>query len=108
MRNTNDPADDGEQLATPASSYRALLETTRPLVITKNTIALPSQPWIHRDQPTSLEAGHCHGESVLKRGEIICPDLSGQTVTSDESLVAMIDLPLTSSRLRIRIYIGMS
>lgn len=107
MKNTNDPADDGDQPIAPVTDYRTLLETTRPLVITKNT-APPSQQSIYRDQPVSLEAGGCHGESVLKRGEIVCPDPSGQAATGDRRPGAAIDLPLTSSKLRIRIYIGMS
>jgi len=107
MENTNDPASDGDQPITPLKGYRALLDMTRPLVITKNT-APPSQQSIYRDQPVSLEAGGCHGESVLKRGEIVCPDPSGQTATGDQRPGAAIDLPLTSSKLRIRIYIGMS
>jgi len=107
MKNTNGPADDGDQPIAPVTNYRTLLETTRPLVIAKST-APPSQQSIYRDQPVSLEAGGCHGESVLKRGEIICPDPSGQAATGDRRPGAAIDLPLTSSKLRIRIYIGMS
>ena len=107
MKNADDSAGDGDQSVAPVISYRTLLETTRPLVITKNT-APPSQQSIYRDQPVSLEAGGCHGESVLKRGEIVSPELSGQTATGDQGPAAAIDLPLTSSKLRIRIYIGMS
>ena len=107
MQNTNGPADDGDQPIAPVTNYRTLLETTRPLVIAKST-APPSQQSIYRDQPVSLETGGCHGESVLKRGEIIGPDPSGQTTTGDRRPGAAIDLPLTSSKLRIRIYIGMS
>ena len=107
MKNADDSADDGDQSIAPLKGYRALLDMTRPLVITKST-APPSQQSIYRDQPISLEAGGCHGESVLKRGEIVCPDPSGQTATGDQRPGAAIDLPLTSSKLRIRIYIGMS
>jgi hypothetical protein len=107
MNNPDDPAGDGDQLGAPVRDYRILLKTTRPLVLTRNT-ALPSQQSIYRDQPISLEAGDCQGESVLKRGEIVCPDLSGQTATGDQGTAAAVDLPLTSSKLRIRIYIGMS
>jgi hypothetical protein len=107
MQNKDDSAGDGDQPIAPVTDYRTLLETTRPLVIIKNT-APPSQQSIYRDQPVSLEAGGCHGESVLKRGEIVGPDLSGQTATGDQRPGAAIDLPLTSSKLRIRIYIGMS
>jgi hypothetical protein len=107
MKNTNDPADDGDQPIAPVTDYRTLLETTRPLVITKNT-APPSQQSIYRDQPVSLEAGSCQGESVLKRGEIVCPDPSGQTATGDQRPGAAVDLPLATSKMRIRIYIGMS
>jgi len=107
MQNKDDPAGDGDQPIAPATDYRTLLETTRPLVIIKNT-APPPQQSIYRDQPVSLEAGGCQGESVLKRGEIICPDPSGQTVTGDQGPAAVVDLPLASSKMRIRIYIGMS
>ena len=107
MQNKDDSAGDGDQAIAPVTDYRTLLETTRPLVITKNT-APPPQPSIYRDQPESLEAGGCHGESILKRGEIVYPDQSGQTAKSDQGPAAAVDLPLTSSRLRIRIYVGMS
>ena len=100
-------AADGDQPIAPVTDYRTLLETTRPLVITKNT-APPPQPSVYRDQPVSLEAGGCHGESILKRGELISPDPSGQTATGDQGPAAAVDLPLTSSKLKIRIYIGMS
>ncbi|MCJ7575301.1 MAG: hypothetical protein MUO80_01245 [Dehalococcoidia bacterium] len=107
MKNADDSAGDGDQSIVPVTDYHTLLETTRPLVITKNT-APPSQPSIYRDQPVSLETDGCHGESVLKRGEIVCSDPSGQTVAGDQGPAAAIDLPLTSSKLRMRIYIGMS
>jgi hypothetical protein len=107
MNNPNDPADDGDQLETQVRDYRTLLKQTRPLVISDNTM-LPLQSPIHRDQASSFEAGECHEESVLKRGEIVCPDPSDQTAPSDQGPAAAVDLPLTSSKLRIRIYIGMS
>ena len=107
MKNADDSPGDGDQSIAPVTNYRTLLETTRPLVITKNTAPSP-QPSVYRDQPVSLEAGGCHGESVLKRGEIVSPDPSGQTVAGDRGPAAAIDLPLASSKMRIRIYIGMS
>ena len=107
MKNADDPAGDGDQSIAPVISYRTLLETTRPLVITKN-MTPPSQQSIYRDQPVSFEESGCHGESALKRGEIVCPDPSGQTVAGDEGPAAAIELPLASSKMRIRIYIGMS
>ena len=107
MQNKDDSAGDADQPIAPVTDYRTLLETTRPLVITKNTTP-PSQQSIYRDQPVSLEASGCHGESLLKRGEIVCSDPSGQTVTGDQGPAAVVDLPLASSKMRIRIYIGMS
>jgi hypothetical protein len=107
MKNTNDSADDGDQLIAPVRDYRTLLETTRPLLIIKVTL-LSSRLPIYRDQPIFLETGDCCRESILRRGEIVSPHLSGQTVTGDEGLAAVIDLPLTSFGLKIRIYIGMS
>jgi hypothetical protein len=107
MKNTNDPPDDENHLATPIWDYRTLLQSTRRLVI-KKQITLPPSLLIHRDQPISLETGDCHEESVLKTGEIVFPDLSGQSVTSDPGLSAMTALLKTGSNLRIRIYIGMS
>ncbi len=107
MKNADDSAGDGDQPIAPVTDYRTLLETTRPLVITKNTPP-PSQPSVYRDQPVSLEAAGCHGESVLKRGEIIHPGPSGQTAKSDKGPGAAVDLPLATSKMRIRIYIGMS
>ena len=102
----DNPAGEGDQPIAPIKDYRTLIEATRPLVITKNT-APPPQPSVYRDQPVSLEAGGCYGESILKRGQLVSPDPSGQTATGDQGPAAAVDLPLTSSKLRIRIYIGM-
>ena len=107
MKNPNDPPDDEQQLAAPIRDYRTLLRTTRPLVITKRRPLGPPLS-IHRDQAISLGTGDSHGESVLKRGEIICPDSSEQSARSAPGLPATTALPLTGSDLRIRIYIGMS
>lgn len=107
MKNTQDPSNDKQKPTTPPKDYRALLETTRPLVIVRLT-RLSSRVPIYGDQATSLETDDCDGESVLKRGEIVCPDLSEQTLTGDEDPAGMAALHRNSSDLRIRIYIGMS
>jgi hypothetical protein len=107
MKNTDDFTNNEEPSITPVSSYGALRETTRPLVVTKGTVA-PSLSFIYRDQPDSLETGKCQGELVLKRGEIIHADLPEQHTPNDEGPTAAADLVISSSDLRIRVYIGMS
>jgi len=134
MKMMDNSADDEEQLATPEKEmnlpghnnaesvspepgdYGALLAMTRPLVIAKDTAL-------------SLEAGDCRAEFALRKGEIICPDSSGQRMredgglamtrewartgpapeggydVSDESIFA---LPQRGLDLKIRIHLGMS
>jgi hypothetical protein len=107
MNDTNDSPKDEEQLMTPVSDYRALLETTRPLVIAKSRVS-SARLSIYRDQATSLETGDCYAEFVLKRGEIVDPDFPGQTIMDDEGPVKAAALSHTSSNLTIKIHIGMS
>jgi hypothetical protein len=107
MKNADDSADNEEQSTTPVGNYVALLETTRPLLITKGTVT-PCISFIYRDQPDSLEAGNCQGELALKRGQIVRADMPEQRFTNDEGATAAADLAITSSDLRIRVYIGMS
>jgi hypothetical protein len=107
MNNTNDSTNEEDQSTTPVSNYLALMETTRPLVITKGT-APSSRLLIFRDQAIPLETGECREEAVLKRGEIIHGDLPDQRVTNDEGPTAATDLDIRSSNLKIRIYLGMS
>jgi len=125
MRMIDSSADDEEELATPegdmnlpghesaeaisleVGGYRALLAITRPLVIAKHT-PLSSRLPIYRDQAISLETEDCRAESALRKGEILCPDLSEPRMAGDEGLAATTALPQTESNLRIRIYLGMS
>lgn len=107
MKDTNDSPNDKDQLTALISDYRALLETTRPLVIAKSR-ASSARLSIYRDQSGSLETGDCYAEFVLKRGEIIDPDFPGQRIIDDEGPVTAAALSRTSSDLTIKIYIGMS
>ena len=127
-------ADDEEQLAAPEKSmnlpghnkaelvslepgdYSALLAMTRPHVIAKETAL-------------SLEAGDCRAEFALRKGEIICPDSSGQRMGEDGGLAmtrewartgpapedrcdvpdeSIFALPQRRLNLKIRIHLGMS
>jgi hypothetical protein len=134
MKMMDNSADDEEQLATPVKDmnlpghnntesvspepgdYGALLAMTRPLVIAKDTAL-------------SLEAGDCRAEFALRKGEIICPDSSGQRMRGDGGLAMMREwartnpapeggydvpeesiftLPHRRLNLKIRIHLGMS
>ena len=111
MKNADDFAnnftDHEEPSATPLTSYSALLNTTRPLAIVKGTVT-PCISFVYRDQPDSLEAGNSPGELALRRGEIIHTDLPEQQAPNDDGTTAKTDLVISSSNLRIRVYIGMS
>ena len=107
MKNANDPHDDEDRLITPLNDYRTLLETTRPLMIAESGESQGGL-FMYRDQPTSLETGDCDRESALKRGEIVHADASNETVTKHKGPAATIDLVISNSHLRIRIYLGMS
>jgi hypothetical protein len=107
MKNTNDSPDDDEQLAVPVKDYRALVDTTRPLVVAEDKAASRRLP-ICRDQATSLETGDCHAESVLKTGEIVSPDSPEQKVAKDGQQASTDAPPEADSDPRLRIYIGMS
>jgi hypothetical protein len=134
MKMMDNSADDEEQLATPEKDinlpghdsaesvspepgdYGALLAMTRPLVIS-------------RDAALSLEAGDCRVEFALRKGEIICPDSSGQSMREDGGLAmtregartnptpeggydvpdeSIFALPQRRLNLKIRIHLGMS
>jgi len=107
MKNADDFTNNEEPSTTPVGSYDALVEMTRPLVIMKGTIT-PSLSFIYRDQPESLDAGNCRGDLALKRGEIIHTDLPEQQAKDDDGPTVSADLVVSSSNLRIRVYIGMS
>ena len=111
MKNADDFANNftehDEPSATPVTGYGTLLKTTRPLTVTKGTVT-PCISFVYRDQPDSLEAGNSPGELALRRGEIIHTDLPEQQAAKDAGPTAKTDLVISSSNLRIRVYIGMS
>jgi hypothetical protein len=85
MSNTDNRADDEEQLATIPTDYRALLAMTRPLVIAEHT--LPS--WRGGEICRSgfgipLEPGDWPADFTLRRGEIVRPDESELGITGDQ------------------------
>ena len=118
MSNSDDPANNEEQLPTVPRDYRALLAMTRPLVIAERTL----QSWRGGEIRRSgfgipLEPGDWRAESTLRRGEIVRPDKSEPGITGDEGrasgneeAAAGLISPLcqTDSNLQIRIYLGMS
>jgi len=111
MKNADDFAnnftDNEEQSTKPAGSLAALAQTTRPLAVAKGTVT-PCISFVYRDQPDSLQTGDCPGELALKRGEIVHTDLPEQQTPNDDGTTARTDLVISSSNLRIRVYIGMS
>jgi hypothetical protein len=107
MKNADDSANNEEQSTTPVGSYHALLEITRPLLVTKGSVT-PCISFVYRDQSESLEAGNCEEELALKRGQIIRADGPEQRLVNDEGKTAAADLAISSSDLRIRVYLGMS
>jgi hypothetical protein len=107
MKNADDFTNNEEQSTTPVGSYNTLLDITRPLVLVKRPVT-PCISFVYRDQPESLEAGNSQGELALKRGQIVRADMPEQHITNDEGTTAAADLAISSSDLRIRVYIGMS
>jgi hypothetical protein len=98
MSNTDNPANDEEQLPTIPTDYRALLAMTRPLVIAEHT--LPS--WRGGEICRSgfgipLEPGDWRPEFTLRRGEIFRSDESELGIAEDEELVTTTEEAGTSS-----------
>jgi hypothetical protein len=129
MSDTDNPANDEEQLATVPTDYRALLAMTCPLVVEEHTLPSWRGGEIFRSGfGIPLMPANCRVESTLRRGEIVRLDKSGLGTTGDEgratgnkeagtSWAAEVEdkptqarsgLPQTDSNLRIRIYLGMS
>jgi hypothetical protein len=129
MSDTDNPANDEEQLATIATDYRALLAMTRPLVIAEHTLSSWRGGEICRSGfGIPLIPAHCRVESTLRRGEIIRLDKSALGITEGEGWAALNEeagtssapevqdktteasfaSPQTDSNMRIRIYLGMS
>jgi hypothetical protein len=104
MNNTDNSANDEEQLATVPMDYRALLAMTRPLVITE-------------DAPLSLRGGEVfrsgfgiwpepadfREEFTLRKGEILRSE--GECDVAGESISALVE---TGSNLKLRICLNMS
>jgi hypothetical protein len=106
MSNTDDSADNEEQLKMAPMDYHTLMTMTRPLVITRQTSLLLGAP-ISEEQAISLEARGWRVESALRKGEIICGDLPiGRRQGEEGSTTRAI--PQGDSDLRIRIHLGMS
>ena len=129
MSNTDNPANDEEQLAVIPTDYRALLAMTRPLVIAEHTLVSWRGGQICRSGlGIPIEPGDWRGELALKRGEIFRSDESGLGIAEDEELATtpeeagissapeVEDAPVESisalrrrdSSLQIRICLGMS
>jgi hypothetical protein len=104
MNNTDDSANDEEQLATVPMDYSALLAMTQPLVITEDTIlSLRGGEVFRLGFGILLEPADRRAEFVLRRGEILCPE--GECDVARESIFALGE---TGSNLKLRIYLGMS
>jgi len=104
MNNTDDSANDEEQLATVPMDYSALLAITRPLVITEDAIlSLRGEEIFRLGFGISPEPADRRAEFALRIGEILC--LGGECDVARESIFA---LGKKSSNLKLRIHLGMS
>jgi hypothetical protein len=104
MNNTDDSANDEEQLATVPMDYSDLMAMTRPLVITEDALLLLRGGKVFRlGFGTSPEPADRRAEFALKRGEILCPE--GECDVERESISASGE---TVSNLKLRIYLGTS
>ena len=107
MNNTDDSANDEEQLAPVPMDYLTLLAITRPLLITQPTSRSFGIP-IYEDKAISLQARDWWVEFALKKGEIICGDIPIERRQGEDGPTTTPALPQRDSNLRIRIHIGMS
>jgi hypothetical protein len=104
MNNTDDSANDEEQLATVPMDYSALLAMTRPLVITEDALlSLRGEDVFRLGLGISPEPADRRAEFALRIGEILCP--VGECDVARESISAPGE---TGSNLKLRIYLGMS
>ena len=104
MNNTDDSANDEEQLATVPMDYSALMAITRPLVITEDDIlSLRGEEVFRLGFGISPEPADRRAEFALRIGEILC--LGGECDVARESIFA---LGKTGSNLKLRICLGMS
>jgi hypothetical protein len=104
MNNKEDSASDEEQLATVPMDYSALLAMTRPLVITEDALrSLRGDEIFRLGFEISPEITERRVESVLRRGEILCPE--GECNVARELISALGEI---GSNLKLRIHLGMS
>jgi len=104
MNNTDDSASDEEQLAAVPMDYSALLEMTRPLVITEDSLlSLRGEGVFRLGFGISPEPADRRAEFALRRGEILCPE--GECDVARESIFALGEL---GSNSKLRIHLGMS
>jgi hypothetical protein len=104
MNNTDDSANDEEQLATVPMDYSALMAITRPLVITEDAIlSLRGEEVFRLGFGISPEPADLRAEFALRIGEILC--LGGECDVARESIFA---LGKKGSNLKLRIHLGMS
>ena len=104
MNNTDDSANDEEQLVTVPMDYSALLAMTRPLVVTEDALlSLRGEGVFRLDSGISSESADRRAEFALNRGEILGPE--GECDVARESIFALGE---TGSNLKLRIYLGMS
>ena len=104
MSNTDDSANDEEQLASVPMDYSALLAMTRPLVITEDDLlSLRGDKVFRLGLGISPEPAGRSAEFAMRRGEILCP--KGECDVARESISALGE---TGSNLKLRIHLGMS
>ncbi len=107
MNNPGNSASDKEKLKTLPMDYRTLLAITRPLVITQPTSLSWGTP-IFEDKVVPLGARNWWVEFALRKGEIICTDLTMERRQDEEGSSAIPALHQRGSYLRMRIHLGMS
>jgi hypothetical protein len=104
MNNKEYFASDEEQLATVPIDYGALLAMTRPLIITEDALrSLRGDEVFRLGFGISPEITERRAESVLRRGEILCPE--GECNAAREFISALSEI---GSNLKLRIHLGMS
>jgi hypothetical protein len=118
MSNTDNPANDEEQLATIPTDYRALLAMTRPLVIEEHTLSSWRGGEICRSGfGISREPRDWSADFTLRRGEIFRSDKSEVRTTEhegratgyeDAAAESISALGRRDSNTQIKISLGMS
>ena len=104
MNNTEDSANDEEQLPTVPMDYSALLAMTRPLVITEDALlSLRGEGVFRLGFGISPEPADRRAEFAPRSGEILCPE--SECDVARESIFALGE---TGSNLKLIIYLGMS